>query len=180
MSSSTLVVAAEHYDKKINYFTLHNERGQSILSSQLLYWRRLYPKDKSAIFGPIVRYSWVIDGRSFEILNPQSSVSMRELPDSSGFICFECGRTPDNCLLLDAYGKERMRLTVPWQLTKSQNPESARPPTSFASTSTPYVNPADGKEGLFGVTAWVENAGKYYFELDYHSGQFLWGREIMD
>ena len=166
--------------KKINSFTLYNERGQSILSSQLLWWRRLYPEDKSAIFGPVTRYSWVIDGKSFEIFNPQNSLSVRELPDSYGFICFECGEKPDNCLLLDVYGKERMRLAVPWQLTKPQNPESAKPPTCFAATSAPYVNPADGKEGIFGVTAWVEHAGKYYFELDYFNGQFLWGREIRD
>jgi len=73
-----------------------------------------------------------------------------------------------------------MRLTVPWQLTNPKNPESAKPPTSFALVSAPFVNPTDGKEGHFGVTAWVEHAGQYYFELDYHSGQFLWGRPIRD
>lgn len=40
--------------------------------------------------------------------------------------------------------------------------------------------PADGK---YGVAAHIEGAGvkfggDYYFELDYHTGQFLWGREI--
>jgi hypothetical protein len=80
----------------------------------------------------------------------------------------------------DAYGKERMRLTVPWQMTGSTSSESGQPPTSFANISAPYTNPADVKEGKFGVTAWVEYAGKHYFELDYHSGQFLWCRCIMD
>ena len=73
-----------------------------------------------------------------------------------------------------------MRLTVPWQLTKPQNPESAKPPTSFADVSGPYSNPVDGRKGEFGVSAWVEHAGQYYFELNYHAGQFLWGKEIRD
>lgn len=73
-----------------------------------------------------------------------------------------------------------MRLTVPWQMTGSTSPESGQPPTSFENISAPYVNPADGKEGKFGVTAWVEYAGKHYFELDYHTGQFLWCKRIMD
>lgn len=102
------------------------------------------------------------------------------LPDSTGFICFESESKPDNCTLLDAYGKERMRLTVPWRLTGSTSPESGHPPTSFENISEPYVNPADGRPGKFGVTAWVEYAGKHYFELDYHTGQFLWCKRIMD
>jgi len=73
-----------------------------------------------------------------------------------------------------------MRLTVPWQMTGSTSPESGQSPTTFGLVSAPYVNPADGQEGKFGVTAWVEYAGKFYFELDYHSGQFLWCKRIMD
>lgn len=108
-------------------------------------------------------------------------VSFHLLPDSSGFLRFESGwDRSDNCLLLNAYGKERMRLTVPWEMTGSKHAESALAPTSFANISGPYVNPADGKEGQYGVTAWVERAGMFYFELDYHTGQFLWCKQIRD
>ncbi|MDW5443188.1 hypothetical protein R6254_11710 [Polaromonas sp. SM01] len=44
--------------------------------------------------------------------------------------------------------------------------------------SEPYFNPADGKRGIFGVNAWVELGGEYYFELDCRTGEFLWGKEV--
>jgi hypothetical protein len=163
----------------INGFTLHNDRGLSIADVDLLGWRKFYPDDKSDIFGPVKKYSWLVDDTHFEIQKPNGQ-SWETLPDASGFICFESDWKPDNCTLLDAYGKERMRLTVPWQMTGSTSPESGQPPTSFENISAPYVNPADGKEGKFGITAWVEYAGKFYFELDYHTGQFLWCKRIMD
>jgi hypothetical protein len=164
---------------RVERFTLHNDRGQSVLSCDLLKWAdALNPSDD--IFGPVIRYSWVVDGIQYKRWNQPPNFSLHELPDASGFVGFERDRKVDNCLLLDAFGKERMRLTVPWQLTRPQNPESAKPPTSFSNLSDPYINPADGKGGEFGVTAWVELAGMYYFELDYHTGQFLWGREIRD
>ena len=165
---------------KVKSFTLHNDRDLSIADSELLNWRKYYPDDKTDIFGPITKYSWLVNDAFYEAQKPKGQ-SWEILPDASGFIGFEKKRwEPDNCLLLDAYGKERMRLIVPWQLTHPKNPESAKPPTSFDNISEPYINPADGKQGEFGVTAWVEHAGKYYFELDYHSGQFLWGKEIRD
>jgi hypothetical protein len=161
---------------KVESFTLHNNRGQSVFEKALLTWvdELHHP---SGIFGPVIRYSWQVNGCHFESLKTGYWCL---LPDSSGFICFESDSKPDNCTLLDAYGKERMRLTVPWQMTGSTSPESGLPPTSFENISAPYINPADGKEGKFGVTAWVEYAGKYYFELDYHTGQFLWCKRIMD
>mgnify|MGYP003585633687 CR=1 FL=1 len=160
-------------------FTLHNARGQSVLHRDLLKWMDdVNPAND--VFGPVTCYSWFVDGDEFRRWNQTLNFSLQELPDAKGFIGFERDRTVDNCLLLDVYGKERMRLTVPWQLTKSLNPESANPPTSFSSVSDPYVNPADGKAGLFGVVAWVEFAGLYYFEMDYQTGEFLWGREIRD
>lgn len=161
---------------KVENFTLHNDRGQSVLKKNLLTWvdELNHP---SGIFGPVVRYTWIVDGQQHE--SPRTGYWW-EVPDASGFICFESDWKPDNCTLLDAYGKDRMRLTVPWQMTGSTSPESGQPPTSFENISEPYINPADGKQGKFGVTAWVEYAGKYYFELDYHTGQFLWCKRIMD
>lgn len=161
----------------IEDLTLHNDRGQSVRMGNLLDWRD--PLDPgNDIFGPIVRYSWTVEGMGYELVDKESVLSLRELPHASGFICFERGHIPTNCTLLDAYGKERMRLTVPWQLTTANNPASNAPPTSFWGISEPYINPADGQKGEFGVKAWVELAGEYYFELDWRTGQFLWGKEI--
>lgn len=161
----------------VKNFTLYNNRGQSVLDSELAAWTT---KDGSfEIFGPVTHYSWSVGAINFYI--PKLlDISWHLLPDATGFICFEKRSEPDNCLLLDVYGKEIARLTVPWKLTTQKNPKSAFPPTSFWRTSEPYINPVDGKEGEFGVTAWVEYAGMYYFELDYKSKIFLWGKEIRD
>jgi hypothetical protein len=163
---------------KIEAFAIHGESGVIVLKRDFLKW--LETHSSSELGTKIAAYSWAVGDQTFEVAADLANVSWHELPDASGFICFEKPWVPNNCLLLDVYGKERMRLTVPWQLTKPQNPESAKPPTSFARVSPPFINPVDGKEGKFGVNAWVEHAGTYYFELDYHSGQFLWGREIRD
>lgn len=164
--------------KIIENLKKHNSRGQSVLFSTFKSWRD--PVTRSDIFGPVIAYSWTVDEKLASLKDPKKNFSLHLLPDASGFICFENPWVPNNYLLLDAYAKERVHLTVPWQLTKPQNPKSADPPTFFAPLSDPYINPADGKPGQFGITAWVEYAGRYYFELDYHSGQFLWGREIRD
>lgn len=115
---------------------------------------------------------------------PKRFISINLLPDSSGFLRFESGwDRPDNCLLLDAYGKERMRLTVPWELTELDIPKDVA--MCFKNVSSPYINPKNGKQGQFGVSAWIEGSGSggyaegdWYFELDYHTGKFLWGKEI--
>jgi hypothetical protein len=162
----------------IKEFTRHGESGITVLDKEYLKW--LDTHDPSELGSKIVAYSWTVSEKKYMASIDIGKIVWHELPDATGFICFESDWKPDNCLLLDAFGKERMRLVVPWQLARPQNPESAKPPTSFAGVSEPYVNPTDGKAGEFGVTAWVELAGKYYFELDYHTGQFLWGREIRD
>lgn len=164
-------------DSIIN-FTLHGSSGVSVLAKDFLKWLETHRSDE--LGEKIVAYSWHVDEKFIKINIDIKKYYWRELPDSSGFICFESEVKPDNCALLDAYGKERMRLTVPWQMTGSTTPESGQSPTSFENISTPYANPADGKGGKFGVTAWVERAGKYYFELDYRTGQFLWCKRIMD
>lgn len=163
--------------KKIADFTLHDASGNSMLDKDWLKWVNQH---EGQGFGPTVSYSWHVGDHRVEVPANRQEETWEVLPDATGFICFKSDRKPDNCLLLDAFGRERMRLTVPWLLTRRQNPESAKPPTSFVNASAPYVNPDDGREGQFGVIAWVEFAGMYYFELDYHTGQFLWGREIRD
>lgn len=100
---------------------------------------------------------------------------MDVLPDASGFFLCEKVDRPDNLLLLDVYGKERMRLSVPWQLTRQPTPESAKYPSRFIGLTTSWNNPETGEIGKFGVLAWVQYAGDYAFVLDWKTGQFKWG-----
>ena len=75
-----------------------------------------------------------------------------------------------------------MRLTVPWQMTGATHPAAGQAPTSFDNISAPYLNPATGEQGTFGVTAHVAGlfGCKFYFELNYHTGEFLWCKRIRD
>lgn len=156
----------------INKFTYVAKDGEKVLAGDFL---PVWCVQNQGVF-EIDHYEWVGDGK---VLTHQRKHGLLVLvPDASGFLCFEGGYVPNNCTLLDAYGKERMRLSVPWQLTTANNPASNAPPTCFVGTSESYPKPADGKVGKFGVKAWVEYAGEYYFELDWKTGKFLWGREI--
>lgn len=156
----------------VKNFTLHNDIGDEVLETDLLKWAE---RNGGSVFGT-TEYSWEVNTQSFHM--KRDRLVWHVLPDASGFICFESSQVPNNCTLLDAYGRERMRLTVPWQLTAANNPASNDPPTFFLDVSETYINPADGGQGKFGVKAWVEFAGEYYFELDWHTGKFLWGKEV--
>lgn len=162
--------------KIVRDFLLHNDRGQAVHARDLLAWRD--PVTGSSYFGPLTRFSWTSDGGAVNVASQGRWI--RVLPDKSGLICFESERVPDNCLLLDADGNERMRLKVPWVMTGSFNPASGDTPTAFVDVSDPLTHPKTGVPGSFGVTAWVELAGRYYFELDYQTGEFLWCRQIRD
>ena len=160
----------------VKSFTLHGATGTTVLDEKFLEWLQHHKFEE--LGSAIVAYSWNVEGRHIEMPANTGRVTWRLLPDASGFICFERGYVPNNCILLDAYGKERMRLTVPWELTKAKNPASNAPPTCFVGISEPHINPVNGKKGRFGVKAWVELGGEYYFELNWLTGQFLWGKEI--
>lgn len=167
----------------VRNFTMHGSLGHAVLRSKWLDWVAAHQgldgcnRENGFGFGETTHYTWDVDGQQV-VARTEPGKYWCELPDASGFIVFEREWKPDNCVLLDAYGKERMRLTVPWQLTKPKNPKSANAPTSFNNVSSPFEVLIDGKKSEFGVTAWVEHAGDYYFELDYHTGKFLWGKEI--
>ena len=153
----------------------HNSRGDSLPEVDFLDhfkgWQKDHPSEP--VFGPTIRHTWEVEGVLFERLNPRHDY-FRLLPDSSGFLLCEKAQRSDNLVLLDAYGHERLRLSVPWQMTGSTNPDSGKYPTRFIGETTPWENPATGEPGHFGVLAWVEYAGDYYFELDYRNGKFLW------
>ena len=160
----------------VQSFTLHGSSGINVLDAEFLNWLKTHSPDE--LGAKIVAYSWQVGNQRFEVTIDIGGNRWSLLPDSSGFISFNSMRIPNNCKLLDVFGKERSTLNVPWQLTRPKNPASNAPPTSFSHTSSPYINPANNKLGEFGVKAWVELAGEYYFELDWKTGEFLWGREI--
>lgn len=154
----------------------HNDRGDfwpdKDFLKHLKEWDRKHPNEPT--YGPIVKHTWTVDGIFYERLNPRHD-SLHELPDASGFLLCEKIKRSDNLVLLDAYGKERMRLSIPWQLTRHPTPQSANYPSHFLGLTTPWDNPQTGEQGKFSVLAWVEHAGDYAFELDWQTGQFLWG-----
>ncbi|MFA7347131.1 MAG: hypothetical protein WCZ86_05185 [Desulfurivibrionaceae bacterium] len=136
---------------------------------------------------PLVKLTWVCDDKLFSldinVKGGKPTKSISKLPDSSGFICFEKDYKPDNCVLLDAYGKERIRLTVPWELTGRDISQNAK--MFFVGMGGPFDDPTTGQKGKFGVSACIESADDYffiatdyYFELDYHAGKFLWAKDI--
>jgi len=159
---------------QVNEFTLHNDRGQSVLDAELKDWKGA--NGDFEVYGSVVRYTWRIDGAACGLVNEENRLNIKLFPDYSGFICFDNKRKFDNCTLLDPYGKERMRLIVPWELTGQDVPKHAE--MWFRNIDGPYDNPITGEKGKFGVSAWIEYAGDYYFELDYHTGKFLWGKPI--
>lgn len=138
-------------------------------------WKSKHPTEP--IFGPVVRHTWEVNGVKFQRPNPRND-NFTLLPDSSGFLLCESEKRPDNLLLLDVYGQERMRLSVPWQMTGSTHPDSGKYPTGFIGETTPWENPATGEPGRYGVLAWVHYAGYHYFELDYKTGKFLWCKHL--
>lgn len=153
--------------------TLHNDCSETVLAVDVARW--VEEQSPWRLFNT-AGYSWNVEGKEIYFL--KKNLNLYLLPDASGFICIENSHVPNNCTLLDAHGQERLRLTVPWQLATLNSHASDAPPAYFVSTSTPYLNPADGQPGQFGVKAWVEFGGEYYFELDWRTGEFLWGREI--
>lgn len=133
--------------------------------------------------GHLTSISWTFNKCDLQLeLNADNNAtgSASILPDASGFIVIYKSKVPDNCLLIDAKGNLKSRLSVPWQLTKHPNITSNTPPTCFLEIAAPRNNPTDGNLGKFGILAWVELQGLYYFELDLNSGKFIWGKEIYD
>ena len=167
----------------IEEFTWHGSEGHSVLVSDWLVWVDFQSKKEGFGphngygFGKLTHLTWLVNNKRISI-PADAEKSLHLLPDASGFLSIERPQVPDNCTLLDAYAHERMRLTVPWQLTVPKNPASNTPPTSFWGISEPFANPTNGELGRFGMKAWVELGGEYYFELDWRTGEFLWGKEI--
>ena len=88
---------------RVKNLTLHNNRGQSVLYSDLSKWTS--ETGQFEIFGPVETYSWNVDGVTLKFSENLENCSLEPLPNGIGFVSFEQGFTPDNCLLLDVYGK---------------------------------------------------------------------------
>lgn len=166
----------------VKNFTMHGSSGHSVLASNWLDWIASHQgmagcsHDNGYGFGQLTYYSWEVNGTQVTAMADHRNWWL--LPDASGFIVLGGKRSSSNCVLLDVFGKEKVRLIVPWELTRRDIPLGAE--MWFRNVSPPYVNPETGEEGQFGVSAWIEYAGLYYFELDYHTGKFLWSKEIRD
>lgn len=175
-------------NQQITQFTIHGSSGLKVPVNQWIDWvlahqnKIGYTQENGYGLGKITYHSWYLGDDFIQMPAESWPFYCRLLPDASGFICFEKDYKPNNCLLLDAYGKERMRLTVPWQMTGATRAEAGLAPTSFDNVSEPYTHPATSEVGKFGVTAHIGNGidSKFYFELDWITGQFLWCRQIRD
>lgn len=128
---------------------------------------------------PLIGVEWTVGSKLFkrhiQLADSKPTEAVYVLPDKSGFVIIEKAWKPDNCLLLDAYGKERMRLIAPWQMTGAQLPEGV----TFGYPEKGYSNPKTGAPGSYGINGWVGHS-KFYFELDYQTGTFLWCVSIRD
>lgn len=161
--------------QKVEGFSLNNNRGEGLLDRDLTRYRS-ETENGFQPFGPVVAYSWYLGSEPQRLSDPDSRLSIKVLPDQSGFIAFEQGLHPDNCLLLDGCGREVRRLAVPMNLLGRDLSDTVE--RWFRSIDGPYVDPATGQAGKFGVSAWVESVGEIYLELDFRSGQFLWWKPI--
>lgn len=150
---------------RVENATLINGRGESVAIDELIHW---HPPEGDWRPFLSTKLTWTVDGMH-KGLPLEKKLYVKVLPDASGLICFEGGFRDDNCYVLDAYGEFRYRLTVPCELTKYEVPMEAK---------RWFRGLGSCLGGQYGVFAWIECAGDFYFELDYHTGRFLWGKEI--
>ena len=130
--------------------------------------------------GPTVKYLWKMGVISCERPTPNND-GMWVLPDASGFLVCENAKRSDNLLLLDAFGKERMRLGVPWQMTGCTDPRSGEYPSRFIGLTTTWTHPITDELGKLGLHVYVAGSGlweTWYFEFDWQAGKFLWCRPM--
>jgi hypothetical protein len=142
---------------------IHGKLGETIPYHSFLDWVKINKRGIEQLY-----LSWLVDGEQKKLTTGKSLMAS-PLPDNSGLICFDEGFIKDGCYVIDAYGQFQYRLTVPWELTNRDVPKDAK---------MWFRNVGKHVDGQFGVIAWIEYAGDYYFELDYHTGKFLWGKEI--
>jgi hypothetical protein len=78
---------------KVENFVGYNNRGSSLSWGNDRYftehykeWERQHPGE--LIFGPIIKYTWQVDGKNYELLTPRND-GFDLLPDARGFLLFE-------------------------------------------------------------------------------------------
>lgn len=160
----------------IEKFTWHNSHGESTLYDELDDW--VSKQNPFRVFGPITKYTWYVNGIEYERHNIRND-SLHILPDKSGFVCIEKTEQSNNCTLINAFGSERLRIDVPLHLIGGKSLKiGGSEKCYFYNVSAPYVNPLNGISGVFGLIAFIEDVGEYYFELDYSAGVFLWSYRL--
>lgn len=164
----------------IHNFVKHDSRGLDIPENNP--FDPFDPSDERSKQYPgvlqIGRVTWEDEsGRSYSLNAKDLFVQI--LPDRSGLICLESNRQGSKfetsmqtaAFILNTDGSLRCRLEVPTELTGRDVPASA-------SKSFGWIEKSSIGEARYGLVASIEYAGDYYFELNYHTGEFLWGKEI--
>lgn len=164
----------------IKNFIEHDARGLDIPEDKP--FNPFDPLDERSKFYPgvmqICRVSW-LDRKNVQHEIDTSDFFVRVLPDRSGLICVESHKSTSKyrdskitgAFVLNEDGSLRYRLEVPVELTNRDIPPDAS--RSFA-----WIEQKESGDSQYGLTARIEYAGQYYFELDYRTGKFLWGRAI--
>lgn len=123
-----------------------------------------------------ISVSWMDSIGNTHTLNTHD-LSVRVLPDRSGLICLETPKSVkgryvgrSGAFILNEDGSVRCGLKVPVELLDYEVP-----PDSICYFA--WVEYSE-ERNRYGLTAVIANAGEYYFELDYHTGKFLWGNPI--
>ena len=160
-------------NQSISSFMLHDQNGKSILFDDAT------GNPECGYEGPTVKYTWNVGALEVEIKTPDGE-GLYIFPDGTGALFFEKTKRSDNLLILDVFGKKILRLCIPWQLTWGQaTKDRAKYPSGFIGVTAPWDNINTQEKGRFSVLAWVENGGGYYaFELDWNTGNFLWGHRL--
>lgn len=158
----------------ITDFTKHDKRGFDIPESMpLAEYSKHFPLPLE-----IVRVSWRDSHLDRHEIDAKD-IFVAILPDREGLMCLETPRSVGGsyrgytgAFVLNENASLRYKLGVPIELTNRDLLPDVVRYFSWIEYSKNY--------GRYGLVAVIAGAGTYYFELDYHTGQFLWGREIKD
>jgi hypothetical protein len=157
---------------QITCFVKHDSRGFDIAESvPLEEYHSRFPIPLS-----IESISW-IDSKNKSHTMDTRDLFVRVLPDRSGLLCLENPmgkhkrfKYPARAFVINEDESLRYELMVPVEMTN-------RLISPLGKHYFGWVETKDN-EGKYGLTASIEGAGQFYFELDYHTGKFLWGKEI--
>ena len=132
-------------NKIITDFTLHNNNDQSVI------FKEATGNPQCGYEGPTTMYTWRVDGLAYEMKVPKLE-GLYVFPDETGFLFIEEEKRSDNLLLLDVYGKEKARLSIPLYLVFGTSAANyAEYPSGFIGVTAPWENQKTKEKGKFAV-----------------------------